>query len=189
MTRFLTATALTLSLATVASAEPVAYKIDPAHSELVASWTHGGFSTTRATVYDITGDVMYDEAEPANSSVSVEIPTDSIMVTPEFNDHFMSADFVDAENNPTVTFVSTGIEVTGDSTAQITGDFTINGITKPVTLDAQMTKSGEGPQGGKIVGFEATTTIMRSEYDMGMFVPFVSDEVEVVLNIETSPAE
>ena len=189
MTRLLTATALTLTMGTAAFAEPVAYKIDPAHSEAVASWTHGGFSTTRATIYDISGDVMYDEADPANSSVSVEIPTSSIMVTPEFNDHFMSADFVDAENAPTVTFKSTDIEVTGDDTAKITGDFTINNVTNPVTLDAKMTKSGQGPQGSKIVGFEANTTIMRSDYDMGMFTPFVPDEVEVALNIETSPAE
>ncbi|QFU08246.1 hypothetical protein PARPLA_02844 [Rhodobacteraceae bacterium THAF1] len=189
MTRFLTATALTLSLGTVATAEPMPYTIDPAHSELVASWTHGGFSTTRAVVFDITGDVMYDEADPANSSVSVEIPTTAIMVTPEFTDHLMSADFFEAEANPTVTFESTSIEVTGDTTAQITGDFTANGITNPVTLDAELVKSGEGPQGGTIVGFAATTTILRSDYDMGMFAPFVSDEVEVVLNIETSPAE
>ena len=84
-----------------------------------------------------------------------------------------------------VTFASTGVEVTGDRTAKITGDLTLNGITSPVTLDVTMRGVGQDPVVGKpSVGFQATGTLLRSDFGLGAFAPAVSDEVQLEVNVE-----
>lgn len=172
-----------------AIAEPQPYVIDPAHSELVASWSHVGFSTTRGVIFDIRGEVMFDEENPANSSVSIEIPTSAIIVTPEFTGHLLqSGDFFQNASDSMITFTSTAIEVTGESTANITGDLTLNGVTNEVTLATTMLKNAPGPQGKPIAGFEATTTLDRTNFELGAFTPFIPAEVEVVISLEASPA-
>jgi polyisoprenoid-binding protein YceI len=89
-----------------------------------------------------------------------------------------------------VTFTSTSIEVTGDTTALITGNLTLNGVTKPVVLDATLNQVGDHPMANKPwAGFDATTTLIRSEFNVGNFAPFVSDEVEVMISIEAMKAE
>ena len=104
--------------------------------------------------------------------------------------HFMSDDFFGATDDEMVTFTSTGIEVTGDDTALITGDLTLNGVTKSVVLDAKLNQAGEHPMAKKPwVGFDATTTLVRSEYELGQFAPYVSDEVEVHISVEAMKAE
>jgi polyisoprenoid-binding protein YceI len=112
--------------------------------------------------------------------------------------HFMSDDFFDAvaesgpEGNPDdmITFESTSIEVTGDDTAMITGDLTMNGVTKEVVLDAKLNQVGDHPMANKPwAGFDATTQVLRSDFDVGNFAPFVSDEVEVRISIEAMLAE
>ena len=105
-------------------------------------------------------------------------------------DHFMSKDFFGADDSEMITFTSTGINVTGENTAEITGDLTLNGVTKSVVLDAKLNQTGQHPMAGKPwAGFDATTTLLRSDYDLGKFAPFVSDEVEVKISIEAMKAE
>lgn len=176
--------------ASVASADPQPYTIDPAHSELVASWSHVGFSTTRGIIFDIQGEMMFDEEDPANSSVSIQIPTSAIIVTPEFTEHLLeSGDFFQDAADSMITFTSTSIEVTGDNTANITGDLTLNGVTNEVTLATTMIKNAPGPQGKPIAGFEATTTLDRTNFELGAFTPFIPAEVDVVISLEASPAD
>ncbi len=189
MTRILSTAAAASLLAGAAFAEPQPYDIDPAHSELVASWNHAGFSTTRAIVFDIQGDVMFDQEDPANSSVSIQIPTSAIVVTPEFTEHLMqSGDFFTDAQESMITFESTSIEVTGEDTAEITGDLTLNGITNEVVLDTTLTQQGTGPQGDPSTGFLATTTLDRTNFELGAFTPVIPAEVEVTISMETSPA-
>lgn len=190
MKNLLLTTALILG-ASAASAEPVKYVLDPSHSQIVFSYQHLGYSTTTGMYSGFDGTIMFDEAEPADSSVEVSFPTDSLYTGwAERTAHFLTGDFFGAEENPTISFVSTGIEVTGDTTGKITGDLTINGITKPVVLDAEMTQNMEHPMAGKPwVGFDAETTVLRSDFDMGMYAPYVSDEVTIAISIEATPAE
>lgn len=189
MKHLVLSTALGL-MATAANAEPVEYMLDASHSQIVFTYNHLGFSTTTGMYSGFEGTIMFDEAEPANSSVEVSFPTDSLYTGwEERTAHFLTGDFFGAEENPTISFASTGIEVTGDTTAQITGDVTINGVTKSVVLDAEMTQNMEHPMANAPwVGFDATTTLLRSDFDMGMFAPYVSDEVEVTISIEATPA-
>ena len=175
----------------IASAEPVAYTLDASHSQILFSYNHLGFSTTYGMFSGFEGEIAFDKEDPAASSVSVAFPVREMMTGWEERfAHFMSEDFFGADENEMVTFVSTGIEVTGETTAKITGDLTLNGVTKSVVLDAALNQAGEHPMAGKDwAGFDATTTLVRSDYGLGKFAPYVSDEVEVMISVEAMKAE
>ena len=136
---------------------------------------------------------MFDQENPANSSVSVSMPTKSMFTGWEARDgHFMSADFFGADDEDLITFTSTSIEVTGEKTAKSTGDLTMNDITKSVVLDANLNQTGAFPfgpnQGTPWAGFDATTTLKRSDFGLGAFAPAASDEVEVTISLEAQKA-
>jgi polyisoprenoid-binding protein YceI len=113
------------------------------------------------------GEILFDQADPAASSVSVSFPVKTMLTGwQERFDHFMSADFFDAADDEMVTFTSTAIEVTGEKTAKITGDLSLNGVTKSVVLDVVMNQVGEHPIAKTPwAGFSATTTLIRSDYN------------------------
>lgn len=173
-----------------AQAEPVAYTLDSSHSQVLFSYNHLGYSTTWGMFSGFDGDIQFDQEDPANSSVNVSFPVRSMFTGWEGRfEHFMSEDFFGAGEDEMVTFASTGIEVTGETTADITGDLTLNGITKPVTLEATLNQASEHPMENKPwAGFNATTTLLRSDFEVGDFAPFVSDEVDVQISIEAMPA-
>ncbi|NIZ10765.1 YceI family protein [Pseudooceanicola sp. HF7] len=189
------ATALALlatpALMTSAVAAPVEYDLDTTHTQLIFHYNHLGFSTGFGMFSGFGGTIEFDAEDPAASSVEVTIPADTLVTgIDERTAHFLTGDFFGAEENDLITFTSTSIEVTGDETALITGDLTLNGITNEVVLDAALNQVGEHPMEGKPwAGFDATTTILRSDYDMGMFAPYVSDEVEIEISIEAMQAE
>lgn len=191
MKSLLLSSAIVLGMAGAASAEAVKYLLDSSHSQIVFNYNHLGYSTTYGMFSGFEGEIMFDEADPAASTVSVSIPTASLLTGwAERNGHFLTGDFFGADEAPTITFVSTGIEVTGENTANITGDLTLNNITKPVVLDAKMNAAGTHPMAEKAwMGFDATTTLVRSDFDMGQFAPFVSDDVQLNISIEAMIAE
>ena len=179
--------ATALSLAALPGFAADTYTLDASHSQVVFSYSHLGFSTTYGMFSGFEGEITYDEANPANSSVTVSMPVLSMFTGWEAREgHFLkSGDFFKSDDFPTVTFTSTGIEVTGDTTAMITGDLAMNGVTKSVVLDATLNKAGENPLAKKPwLGFDATTTLLRSDFGLGSFAPAVSDEVEVRISIE-----
>jgi polyisoprenoid-binding protein YceI len=194
-----TLAAAALLAAAPALADAQRYTLDPSHSQILFSYDHLGYSTTYGMFSGFEGEIMFDQEDPASSSVNVSMPVTMMFTGWEQRDaHFMSEDFFNAvaDNDPVggdrdmVTFVSTGIEVTGEDTALITGDLTMNGITREVVLDAQLNAAGEHPMANKPwAGFDATTTLLRSDFEVGMFAPFVSDEVEVMISIEAELAE
>ena len=193
MNHFLRATALGAALfsASAALAEAEKYTLDASHSQIVFSYDHLGFSTTWGMFSGFEGEIMFDQANPAASSVSVSMPVKSMLTGWEGRfQHFMSKDFFDASDDEMVGFASTGIEVTGETTAKITGDLTLNGVTKPVVLDAVLNKTGDHPMANKPwAGFSATTSVLRSDFGLGMFAPYVSDEVAIQISIEAMKAE
>ncbi|MFK7938220.1 MAG: YceI family protein [Roseovarius sp.] len=185
------ALATAAAVATPAVAAPEKYMLDASHSQVLFSYNHLGYSTTWNMFSGFEGEIMFDQEDPANSSVTVSMPLDSLFTGWEGRfKHFMSPDFFDARGGEMIMFSSTGIEVTGDSTAKIMGDLTVNGVTKPVTLDAVLNQTGDHPMQGKPwAGFDASTTILRSDFDLGNFAPAVSDEIEVLISIEAEKAE
>ncbi|MDJ0627163.1 MAG: YceI family protein [Rhodobacter sp.] len=187
----LLAAALATAAAGAAVADPEAYVLDASHSQIVFSYNHLGYSTNWGMFSGFEGEIQFDQDDPAGSSVTVSFPVMSMFTGWEARfDHFMSADFFGATEDEMVTFASTGIEVTGDSTARITGDLTLNGVTKPVVLDATLNQTGDHPMAKKPwAGFTASTTLLRSDFGVGNFAPFVSDEVEVMISIEAMKAD
>ncbi|MDF1716435.1 MAG: YceI family protein [Antarcticimicrobium sp.] len=187
----LLAAALSAVAATAAVAAPEKYVLDSSHSQIVFSYNHLGFSTGYGMFSGFEGEIMFDQEDPANSSVSVAMPVTSMLTGwQERFDHFMSPDFFDASDDEMVSFSSTGIEVTGETTARITGELTLNGVTKEVVLDAVLNQAGDHPMAGKPwAGFSASTTLVRSDYNLGKFAPYISDEVAVELSIEAMKAE
>jgi polyisoprenoid-binding protein YceI len=183
--------AATILAAAPALADPVTYEVDASHAQTIFSYDHLGYSTTWGMFSGWEGTIAFDADDPANSSVDVSIPASAMFTGWEARDeHFSSPDFLDAASNDVVRFVSTGIEVTGEDTAVITGDLTLGGVTQSIELDATLNQTGEHPQSNRPwIGFDATTTILRSDFDAGAFAPFVSDEVEVQISIEAGQPE
>ena len=179
----LAGTALT---ATSALAAPETYMLDSSHSQVIFNYSHLGYSSTYGMSSGFEGEISFDAEDPAASSVSVSIPVKSMFTGWEQRDgHILSPDFFGAEDGDMVTFTSTGIEVTGDNTALITGDLSMNGATVEVVLDTTLNQAGDHPMQGKAwLGFDATTTLLRSDFGVGGFAPAVGDEVQVMISIE-----
>ncbi|MGB0901226.1 YceI family protein [Halocynthiibacter sp.] len=180
-----------LTAATAASAEAVKYDLDASHSQILFSYNHLGFSTTWGMFSGFEGEIMFDEADPSASSVSVSMPLASMFTGWEARfAHFMAEDFFNAQGDEIVSFTSTGIELTGETTANITGDLTLNGVTKSVVLDAVLNQAATNPMAQKPwLGFDATATVLRSDFGVGNFAPHVSDEVAIQISIEAGQAE
>ncbi len=192
MKNLIAVAALSLGMTTVsAQAAPEAYVLDASHSQIIFSYNHLGYSTTYGMFSGFEGEIMFDQEDPSASTVSVSMPVMSMFTGWEARDgHFMSGDFFGAAEGDMVTFTSTAIEVTGENTAMITGDLSMNGVTKSVVLDAKLNQVGEHPMANKPwAGFDATTTLLRSEFGVGNFAPFISDEVEVQISIEAMKAD
>lgn len=191
MYKSISAAALLAVLSTSAIAAPEAYTLDASHSQIVFNYNHLGYSTSYGMFSGLNGEIQFDQEDPAASSVTVSFPVKTMLTGwQERFDHFMSPDFFDATDEEMVTFTSTSIEVTGEGTALITGDLTLNDVTKSVVLDAKLNQVGDHPMAGKPwAGFDATTTLLRSDYNLGQFAPFVSDEVVVNISVEAMKAE
>ena len=191
MIKHLTAAALLAAVASTATAAPEAYILDASHSQILFSYNHLGYSTTHGMFSGFDGEIAFDQEDPAASSVNISFPVMSMLTGWEQRFvHLMSGDFFGASEGDMITFASTGIAVTGDNTAMITGDLTMNGVTKSVVLDATMNQAGTHPMAEKPwAGFDATTSVLRSDFNVGNFAPFVGDEVQIMISIEAMKAE
>ena len=189
MKSLLLASALAMTAGLASAAEK--YVLDSSHSQVLFSYDHLGYSTTFGMFSGFEGEIMFDQENPANSSVTVSMPTMSMFTGWEKREaHFMSADFFGAEEDDMITFTSTAIEVTGENTARITGDLTMNDVTKEVVLDTVLNQTGTHPMANKAwAGFDATTTLLRSDFNLGAFAPAIGDEVEVRISIEAMKAD
>lgn len=167
------------------------YTIDKGHTHILFEVSHLGFSTTHGEFLEFDGEFDFDPDAPENSRISVTIDTASIDTGhAERDEHLRNADFFDVEEYPTMTFETTGVEVTGENTAELTGDLTLLGVTQPVTLDVQLNAMGPHPfQDKTVAGFTATGTINRSDFGMTYAAPAVGEEVDIVIEMEASPAE
>lgn len=197
---------------TPASADPVPdalqdvaagpYSLDKNHAFLTFLVPHGnGLSHYRVSLTDFDADLMFDPAAPENSQLTLSInplgveanyPSDYKANVPNTpydtwnEDIARSPNWLSADQFPAVTFQSTAIERTGDQTGQVTGDLTFRGLTKAVTLDVTYNGVANVPWLGErdILGFDAKTTLTRSDWGMTMFLPLVGDKVEVTFSGE-----
>jgi polyisoprenoid-binding protein YceI len=167
------------------------WNFDKTHSNVEFVVRHMMVSNVRGSFGEYDGIINFDPANPAASSVEVTIQTASINTgVVDRDNHLRSADFFDAANNPTITFKSTGVQVVDDNNVKLTGDLTMNGVTKPVTLDVEYLGQGNSPFGDVRAGFEASTKINREDFGLGWNVALeaggvlVGKEIKIQLAVE-----
>ena len=177
------AASVTLSSAQAATDK---YVLDKPHTQIIFIADHLGFSHSVGKFTDYTGGFIFDTVDNNKSSVDVTINTSSLELNDaKWNEHMKSADFFNVTKFPTMTFKSTKVEKSGDKTAKITGDLTLLGVTKPVTLDVVHNNSARHPFSGKYVsGFSATGKIKRSDFGMTYGLPAMGDEVTLMIEVE-----
>ncbi|UUR09264.1 YceI family protein [Sphingomonas glaciei] len=156
------------------------YTVDANHTQVVWSVDHFGFSRLYGMVGAMSGTLNIDPANTRNAKVAIDIPLSGLTVTsPGFAKHLATADLFDTAKFPTARFVSRSVTVRGTQ-ATIAGDLTLRGVTKPLTLDARLHGAGANPMNKKqTVGFSATATLKRSDFNLGYAVPAVSDDVKL----------
>jgi polyisoprenoid-binding protein YceI len=172
-----------------ASAEPRRYVIDQSHMSIAFMVWHVGFAKTLGIFREAEGSFVFDPEAPAVRDIDVTIQAASVFTNHQKrDDHLRQADFLDVANHPTITFRGTSATSTGPRTGTVTGDLTIRGVTRPVTLDVVWNKSADYPfgDGHHAAGISARTTIKRSDFGMTYAVQggLVGDEVEIILEFE-----
>jgi len=179
----------TLLIGTIApGAKAKTYTIDNDHTAVVFRVNHLGFSNVFGRFNDLAGAVDFD-GDWSAGKVELTIQTASIDTSvAKRDDHLRSPDFFNAAEFPTMRFESTGVKKNSDNRGTLTGNLTLLGVTKPVTLDVTFNKVGPHPSpqmaGVEVAGFSAKTTVKRSEFGMKTFLPGVGDEIEIWLEVE-----
>ena len=160
------------------------YAVEPSHTRVLFAVNHMGFTTYYGDFTGVSGALSLDSANPSASTVSVSIPVASVSTTNSVLDaELKSAGWLDAGGKPTITFKSTKVTPTGANTADITGDLTLHGVTKPVTLAAKFNASGANMMTHNMtVGFDATAHLKRSDFGVTKYVPLIGDEVDVIIS-------
>ncbi len=164
--------------------EPGAYAIDPYHTQVTFAVSHMGFTEFRGRLGNASGTLQLDPASPAKSTFDVTVPTDSVN-TPvdKLTDELKGDQWLDAKANPTITFKAKSVTVTGPQTAKVTGDLTLHGVTKPLTLDAKLYGSGVNPLDKKFtVGFELAGKVKRSDFGVKTYLPLIGDDVDLTIS-------
>jgi polyisoprenoid-binding protein YceI len=169
----------------------MAWKIDPSHTRAVFSVRHMMISNVHGQFDNVAGTVDFDEARPTQSSVDVQIEAASIDTRDERRDgHLKSADFLDAEHYPYLTFKSKRSEVIDDTHGRLYGDLTIRGVTREVVLAVEYNGQAKGPYGQVSAGFTASTKINRKDWgltwNMGLETGgvLVGDTVNISIELE-----
>lgn len=179
----LTTAALLASAATASAAD---YKIDKQgqHAFVQFRIQHLGYSWLYGTFRDFDGSFTFDEADPSKDKVNVTINTNSVDTNhAERDKHLRSAEFLNVAKFAQATFVSTGVKKDGDE-LDITGNLTLNGVTKPVTLEAKKLGEGKDPWGGYRAGFEAETKIALKDFNIKTDLGPASQDVQLMISVE-----
>ncbi len=166
-----------------------AWKFDQSHTRVGFTVDHLGFSTVVGDFRQFDGSVQYDPKQPEALKVSFEIDTKSIDSGWAARDeHLRKGDFFNVEKFPKMTFTSTAVKVLSDTRSQVTGNLTLLGVTKPVTLEVNVNKIALNPiTKMQTAGITATTTIKRSDWGMIAYAPAVGEDIPVRIDAELSP--
>lgn len=161
------------------------YTLDPMHSYALFHINHFGFSNPSGK-WLANGTLILDETKPQDSKIDVTINVaDVITGIPKLDEHLRKAEFFDVDKFPKATFVSDKITMTGKDSAKVHGMLTIRGVSKPITLMVKMNKLGVNPiTQKKTVGFTASTTLKRSDYEVSAYLPALGDEVKINIEAE-----
>ncbi len=175
-----------LALSTAAIAQQETWHLDAPHSAAQFAVRHMGISTVRGTFTKVSGDVQYDPADPAKSSINISIDAASVDSRVDMRDNDLRSDhFLDVQKYPSITFKSKRVEAAGSDKLKVTGDLTIRGITKEVVLDVDgPSKPMKDPRGNLHMGASAATTVNRTEFGMTGYQGMVGNDVAITIDVE-----
>jgi polyisoprenoid-binding protein YceI len=164
-----------------AKVEAGTYTIEPEHTRVRFDVVHFGFTKYDGEFRKVSGSLTLDPSNPDASKVEITIATDSVMVpNAKLKDELVGPQWLDAAKDPQITFKSTKVAKTGADTADVTGDFTLHGVTKPLTLHVKFNAAGLNPVNKHYTsGFEAHGQIMRTEFGVKTYAPMISDAVDL----------
>lgn len=179
------------------TATATSWDIDPAHTHATFKVRHMMVSYVRGELGTVTGTVQLDEQQPERSRIDVSIDVRALdSREPKRDEHLKSADFFDVANHPSATFVSTKVEKGKDGGLQVTGDLTLRGTTRPVTLDVDpLTPGIADPWGNVRRGTSAKTSLNRKDFGLGWNVALeaggilVGDQVSVEIDVELTKSK
>lgn len=177
------------STAAAASATNNSYTLDPTHSYVLWHINHFGFSNPSGK-WMANGTFIFDKNHPQTSKVTATVNiADGVTGIPALDQHMQSAEFFDAKQFPTATFVSDNIKLTGKQTADVSGQLTMHGVTKPLTFHVKLNKIGVSVVTNKpTIGFSGSATLNRSDYGISAYAPGLSNQVQLEIEVEASPA-
>lgn len=189
MKKLLLASAVSLALVGTANANEhsgtYAFDTEGAHQFITFKISHLGYSWLYGRFNDFTGEFVYDAENPENSTVTVTIDASSVDSNHAERDrHLRNEDFLYVSEFPQATFKSKRVVLNGEGEADIIGDFTLRGVTREITLDAQMHGHGEDPWGGYRMGFDAGTELRLKDFGIPMDLGEASETVEITISVE-----
>lgn len=163
-----------------------AYELEENHAYLGFSYSHLGLSKPQLQFADFDADLNLNGIDMASSSVSITVDAASVVTAvPELDDMLKGADFFDVANHPRIDFASTAYQETAEDSGVLTGELSVAGVTKPVTLDVKINQAAMNPLNRReMIGFAASGTVSRSEFGMGGFEQMVADELELNIQVE-----
>lgn len=161
------------------------FQVDAVHSSVIYRVKHMNASYAYGRFNDFSGSFTIDAADATKCAFDLAVKTAGIDSGNEKRDqHLKSPDFLNAKQFPTITFKSEKVELKSKDTFLVTGNLTLHGTTKPVTIEVVTTGAATGPRGGKVAGIEATFTIKRSDFGMKNMIPMVGDEIRLIASLE-----
>jgi len=167
-----------------AAVEAGSYAVEPVHTRVMFAVSHMGFTTWYGNFDSASGTLSLDPKHPADAKLDVSLPVASVSSpSAKLDEELKDADWLDAKQFPTAHFVSKKVTPGAAGHADITGDLTLHGVTKPVVLHATFNGSGTNPlDKAYTVGFDAKTTIKRSDFGVSKYVPLIGDEVTLIIS-------
>jgi polyisoprenoid-binding protein YceI len=183
---FSTAAAQAQTTTSPSAVQAGTYKLDPAHGKITWSITHFGFSTYVGQFAHVDATLKVDPKAPGASALDVTVDANSLgTLNPALDTHLKSKDFLDVAAFPTATFKATKVTPTGEKSADITGELTLHGVTKPVVVHATFIQAGANPVDKKYeLGFAGSAEILRSEFGIKSYLPVISDKVTLTIEAE-----
>lgn len=165
------------------------YRLEPTHSSATIYYAHFGLSRPSIKIIGATGSVVLDTDTPANSTVEASLPMAALTSgLPKFDDDLKGPHYFDVVQYPAATFRSTKVELTGETTANVTGDLSVHGITKSIVLAVTFNRKTFNPALFKTgVGFSATAHLKRSDFGLTNLEPILGDDIDLDIEAEAYP--
>jgi polyisoprenoid-binding protein YceI len=161
------------------------YKVDPIHSSVIFRVKHLGLGYIYGRFNDIGGTVSIDEKTPARLSLDVQVKAEAIDTNNAARDkHLRGPDFFNTKEFPTITFKSKQVKLLKDNKYEVTGDLTLHGVTKPVTVELRRIGAGTDPTGTHRTGFETYFSVRRSDFGMDFMTKMIGDDIWLLVGFE-----